>query len=209
MSRPETAYDQLFTAIQNGELSPGSRLLETELASRFGVSRTPIREAIRRLEEQGLVQHLPRVGAVVRSFGQQEIVQLYEMRIVLEQTAAEMAAKHATDAEISTLSALNHEMTNCENPRRIAQNNRQFHMCIVDAARNQFLRHSYMGLSHALILLGKTTLESSERLSLVTRQHEDIIRAIQNADAQAAKVAMRAHMAASLGHRLKGLHVTE
>ena len=74
---------------------------EIELAKRFGVSRTPIREAIRKLESEGIIQHLPRIGAVVRQLGQPEIVELYEMRIVLEATAAEMAAQHASSAELA------------------------------------------------------------------------------------------------------------
>ena len=66
MSTPTPIYEQLLTAIATGSLRPGNRLLETELAGRFGVSRTPIREAIRRLETDGLVVHKPRVGAMVR-----------------------------------------------------------------------------------------------------------------------------------------------
>ena len=84
----KTAYDQLFQAIERSEIKPGDRLLETDLAALFGVSRTPVREAIRRLEAEGVVEHKPRVGAVVRTLGQQEIIELYEMRIVLEKTAA-------------------------------------------------------------------------------------------------------------------------
>ena len=87
MSLPTPIYQQLINAIEKGDLRPGDRMLETELASRFGVSRTPIREAIRRLETDGLVVHKPRIGAVVRVLTQQEIVELYEMRIVLEATA--------------------------------------------------------------------------------------------------------------------------
>ena len=69
MKNAETAYDKLFDAIQSGDILPGDRLLETELAQRFSVSRTPIREAIRRLEAEGIVRHTPRIGAMVRQFG--------------------------------------------------------------------------------------------------------------------------------------------
>ena len=203
-----SAYDQLFQAIEAGELKPADRLLETELATRFGVSRTPVREAIRRLEAEGIVTHMPRVGAVVRTLGQQEIVELYEMRIVLEATAATMAAKHAADAEIRTLESLNGEMAEFANdPVKVAKLNRQFHYCIMQAARNQFLAHSYQALSHALILLGKTTLETQERVATVVAQHKDIIAALRASDPKAAKTAMRVHMETSLDHRLKALHV--
>lgn len=203
MSNPQTAYDKLLTAIETGQIDPGTRLLETELATKFGVSRTPIREAIRKLESEGIVRHMPRVGAVVRKLGQQEIVELYEMRIVLESTAAEMAAQHASVAEIDTLAALNDDMVTTDDFIEVAQINRQFHLCIVDAARNQFLIHCYNDLSNTLMLLGKTTLESKQRIEVVSKQHQDIIQALHDRDAGAAADAMRVHMQTSLAHRLK------
>lgn len=203
MSNSQTAYDELIQAIENGQIEPGTRLLETELAARFGVSRTPIREAIRKLEAEGIVRHMPRVGAVVRQLGQQEMVELYEMRIVLETTAAEMAAQHASVAEISTLDALNHDMAASDDIFNVAQINRQFHLCIVDAARNQFLTHCYNDLSNTLMLLGKTTLESKQRIEIVYKQHVDIIQALRDRDGVGAASAMRVHMQTSLAHRLK------
>jgi len=201
---PDTAYGRLFHAIEVGEIGPGERLLETELAKRFGVSRTPIREAIRKLETEGIIQHLPRVGAVVRKLGQPEIVELYEMRIVLEATAAEMAAQHASSAELSTLAALNSDMLNAnDNPNTVAQINRQFHLCIVEAARNQFLTHCYNDLSNALMLLGKTTLDTKQRIDHVCTQHEEIINALRARNGVNAANAMKNHMETSLTHRLK------
>ena len=204
MKAPDTAYEKLFHAIEIGEIEPGERLLEIELAKRFGVSRTPIREAIRKLESEGIIQHLPRVGAVVRHLGQPEIVELYEMRIVLEATAAEMAAQHASSAELATLDALNSDMLDASaNPNTVAQVNRQFHFCIVEAARNQFLTHCYHDLSNALMLLGKTTLDTKQRIDHVYSQHADIIIALRERDGIAAAIAMKNHMETSLTHRLK------
>ncbi|MEM6306410.1 MAG: GntR family transcriptional regulator [Pseudomonadota bacterium] len=205
-----TAYDQIFQAIENGDLRPGDRLLETELATRFGVSRTPVREAIRRLESDGIIEHKPRVGAVVRMLGQQEVVELYEMRIVLETTAARMAAKHAAPAEVRTLTALNNDMaTHAADAVHVARLNRQFHRCILQAAHNQFLTHSYHALSHALILLGKTTLETETRVGTVVDQHSAIVTALELGDGDGAVVAMRTHMETSLDHRLKALHLVD
>ena len=201
---PDTAYEKLFHAIEIGEIRPGERLLEIELAKRFGVSRTPIREAIRKLESEGIIQHLPRVGAVVRQLGQPEIVELYEMRIVLEATAAEMAAQHASSAELETLDALNSDMLGVsDDPNTVAQINRQFHLCIVEAARNQFLKHCYHDLSNTLMLLGETTLDTAQRIQIVCAQHSDIITALQKRDPAQAAQMMRIHMQTSLSHRLK------
>ncbi len=201
-----SAYDQVLSAIASGELPPGYRLRETELAELFGVSRTPIREAIRKLESEGVVQHKPRVGAVVRSLGQQEIVELYEMRIVLETTATQMASKHASEAEIRTLIQINQDIaSHGDDAKMVANLNRRFHACIMRAGRNRFLEASYNALSNTLHLLGKTTLESADRITEVVEQHATIINALTARDAEAAKVAMKTHMEASLDHRLKSL----
>ena len=210
MNLPTPIYQQLINAIEKGDLRPGDRMLETELASRFGVSRTPIREAIRRLETDGLVVHKPRIGAVVRVLTQQEIVELYEMRIVLESTAAQMAAKHCSNAETRTLHDLNDQMlAHSKDPFAVATLNRKFHTCIFNAARNRFLTQSYNSLSYSLILLGKTTLETDERVQNVYAQHEAIIGALISGDIEIASEVMRLHMATSLDHRLKVLQIAE
>jgi DNA-binding GntR family transcriptional regulator len=208
MSTPTPIYQKLLAAIENGDLRPGDRLLETDLAQRFGVSRTPIREAIRRLETDGLVAHKPRVGAMIRVLAQQEIVELYEMRIVLEATAAQMAAKHTSKAEIHTLKTLNAQMMQvATDPYKVAMLNRKFHGCILSAARNRFLAQSHNSLSHALVLLGKTTLESSERVKDVVSQHDAIVEALKSGQPETAAKLMRTHMEASLEHRLKALQL--
>ena len=210
MNLPTPIYQQLINAIEKGDLRPGDRMLETELASRFGVSRTPIREAIRRLETDGLVVHKPRIGAVVRVLTQQEIVELYEMRIVLEATAAQMAAKHCSNAETRTLHDLNDQMlAHSKDPFAVATLNRKFHTCIFNAARNRFLAQSYNSLSYSLILLGKTTLETDERVQNVYAQHEAIIGALISGDTEIASEVMHLHMETSLDHRLKVLQIAE
>jgi DNA-binding GntR family transcriptional regulator len=208
MSTPTPIYQKLLAAIENGDLRPGDRLLETDLAERFGVSRTPVRETIRRLETDGLVAHKPRVGAMIRVLAQQEIVELYEMRIVLEATAAQMAAKHASKAEIHTLKTLNAQMMQvATDPYKVAMLNRKFHGCILSAARNRFLAQSHNSLSHALVLLGKTTLESSDRVKDVVSQHDAIVEALKSGQPETADKIMRTHMEASLEHRLKALQL--
>jgi DNA-binding GntR family transcriptional regulator len=199
------AYEQVYQAIIRGEIKPGDRLRETELAEQIGLSRTPIREAIRKLESDGIVEHQPRVGAMVKKLSQQEIVELYEMRIVIEGTAAQMAAQHISDAEIATLRAINDEIAQGGAPDQSAKLNRDFHSCILHAARNRYLVQSFQGLAHHFILLGATTIESETRLSEVVAQHQTIIAALRDRDPDAAMQSMRDHMETSLLHRLKGL----
>lgn len=205
-STGKTAYEAVFDAIAAGKIAPGERLRETKLAEMVGLSRTPIREAIRQLEVEGIVEHKPRIGAVVKSLSQQEVVELYEMRIVLETTAASMAAQHASDAEIRALDDLNSRMLKAAtDPTKVSRLNQQFHACIVNAARNRYLSQSTRNLANTLVVLGDTTLETPERVKTVAAQHQAIIDALTKGDSQKAADAMAVHMEASLDHRLRGL----
>ncbi|MCG6902778.1 MAG: GntR family transcriptional regulator, partial [Rhodobacter sp.] len=171
-SPAEAAHDAVLAAIRAGDLVPGDRLREADLAGQLGLSRTPVREALRRLEVQGIVEHRPRVGAVIRSLSHSEVVQLYEMRVILERTAAEMAAQHATGAELDEIGDLNAALAKAtEDPRRAADLNARFHECIALAARNRFLLDALQALAHSLLVLGPTTLEDGERISTVVKQH--------------------------------------
>ncbi|WP_299369058.1 GntR family transcriptional regulator [uncultured Tateyamaria sp.] len=203
-SQGETAYDRLLTAIRSGEFAPGDRLRETDVATRLGLSRTPVREALRKLEADGIVEHRPRLGAVIRKLSHSELVELYEMRIVLERTAAQMATKHAAQAEIDTLRALNMRIGKSE-PAKAAALNQDFHRGIYLATRNRFLRDSARALNNALMLMGPTTLDDAERVAVVVSQHTDILDAIEARAPVAAGDAAEAHLQTSLRHRLRGL----
>lgn len=203
MSQGEAAYHRLIEAIRNGAFRPGDRLRETDVAARLSLSRTPIREALRRLEADGIIEHRPRLGAVIRSLSHTELVELYEMRVVLERTAAELAARHAVAAEIDTMDDLNAAITPGIGPERAAALNQSFHSCLYLATRNRFLLDSARALNNALMLLGPTTLADAERIRVVTHQHQDIIEAIRAGDVEAAGASAEAHLQTSLRHRLK------
>ncbi|MEO9825840.1 MAG: GntR family transcriptional regulator [Paracoccaceae bacterium] len=206
MSQGELAYHRLLSAIQEGAFQPGDRLRETDLAERFDLSRTPVREALRKLEADGIVEHKARIGAVIRSLSHSEVVELYEMRLVLERTAAELAAAHAVAAEIDEMEDLNAAISEAKNnPEKAASINQSFHRCIYLAARNRFLVESARALNNALMLLGPTTLADSDRIKIVCRQHSDIIEAIRARDGEAAGASAEAHLQTSLRHRLKTL----
>ena len=205
-SSGEQAYDALLHEIRAGTFRPGDRLREEEVAARLTLSRTPVREALRRLESDGIVEHRPRVGAVIRSLAHTEIVELYEMRIVLERTAAEMAAKHGAEAEFDALDAMNDQIeANRDKPSLGAAINQDFHKGLYLAGRNRFLLEASRALNNALLLLGPTTYTDPDRIDVVVRQHRAIITALRNGDAEAAGVAAEAHLQTSLLHRLKGV----
>ncbi len=197
------AYDKLLDSLRSGVYAPGDRLREEEVSEALGLSRTPVREALRRLESDGIVEHRPRIGALIRSLSYTEVVELYEMRLVLERTAAEMAAKHGTEAEFDTLDALNDRIeAERDNPAIGASINQDFHRCLYLAARNRFLLEAARALNNSLLLLGPTTYTDEARIDVVVRQHRSIVTALRDGDAEAAGAAAEAHLQTSLRHRL-------
>lgn len=203
MSQGEAAYAKLLAAIRGGDFAPGDRLRETDVAERLDLSRTPVREALRRLEADGIVEHRPRLGAVIRQLNPGELVELYEMRTVLERTAAEMAAQHAHPAELVALRDVNAALADSP-PDRAAALNQDFHRGLYHATRNRFLLDSARALNNALILMGPSTLDDAARLAVVVDQHAAILDAVEAKDAAAAGDAAAAHLQTSLVHRLKG-----
>lgn len=200
-----TAHGTLLEAIRAGAYRPGDRLREVEVADRLGLSRTPVREALRRLEADGIVVHRPRAGAAIRRLDQGEVVELYEMRIVLERTAAELAAKHGTEAEFDVLEDLNVALEAADDPARAAAINGDFHALLYRAGRNRFLVEAARSLNNALLLLGPTTYTDAARIAEVTRQHRDIIDALRSEDTAAAGAAAETHLQTSLRVRLRAM----
>lgn len=199
----EQAYQRLVDAIAGGELVPGMRLRETELSERLGLSRTPIREALRALEADGLVQHQPRHGAIVRQLDHAEVMELYEMRVVLEGTAARLAARMASPVELQALVSLNTEIPNVKDPTVAAELNRQFHVTLIGAARNRFLLKAVEVLRKTMLILGPTTMRIGKRMREATSEHAEIIAALEARDGARAEALMRQHIEAAQLSRLK------
>jgi len=206
----QIAYAGLIEEIRRGTLPPGSRLREVALAERFEISRTPIREALRLLEADGLVVHQPRLGAVVRSLDYAEVIELYEMRAVLEGTAARLAARAASDVELAELQALNDEFGEVlGDPAESAEVNRQFHAALMNAARNRFLRKSVAGLAKTMFILGRSTLMEPDRAEIAHAEHARVLAALAARDGATAESTMRAHIEAAQRSRLKVLRLQE
>lgn len=196
-------YVRIVADIRSGAILPGDRLTETELAARFGVSRTPVREAIRQLEADGLVTHTPRVGATLRKLDHAEVSELYEMRSVLESTAARFAARAASDVELGELCQLHNAMRSTHDALALAQLNFQFHQALLDAARNRFLLRSAQSISNTMLILGTSTMRADERAIEANAEHGQILTALQNRDPDAAENAMRLHIEAAHRARLR------
>lgn len=201
----QSAYDRLLDDIRLGTLPPGARLREVELAKRLGISRTPIREAIRRLEADGLVEHLPRQGASLRRLSYAEVMELYEMRAVLEGTAARLAARAASDLELRELSEINAEMTASVEPADTARLNRQFHTALINAAKNRYLRRAIGAMARTLLILGPSTLFDPVRSKSAAQEHDALLEALESRDGEHAEKMMRTHIEAAHRIRLRQL----
>lgn len=205
--RPTTAQDayaRLVGELRAGTLRPGDRLTETELAQRFGISRTPVREAIRQLEAEGLVVHLPRVGASIRALDYAEVTELYEMRGVLEGTAARLAARAASEIELSELAAINEEMAAAlGDVERLYHLNQHFHTALLDAAKNRFLVAAVGAVRKTMLILGPSTMEEGARASEALAEHQAVLEALAARDGLAAEAAMRRHIEAAQRVRLR------
>ncbi|MBU2980193.1 GntR family transcriptional regulator [Lentibacter algarum] len=198
-------YEQIRSAIRTGKLKPGSRVTETHLAEWLNVSRTPIREAILMLEQDGLFQYAPRQGLIVSILNYEDVVELYAMREVLEGAAASLAAKYASDAELSILNeVLEAEQSYTgDDQTQVVSLNRQFHQIVCFAAHNQFLIKSLGALDDSMMLLGPTTLAVADRHASALDEHSQIVAAIEARDAEAAEKAARNHIRSAQVYRLK------
>jgi DNA-binding GntR family transcriptional regulator len=201
-SRAEFVYRALREAIREGHFRPGERILEEEIAQTLGVSRTPVREALRRLEARGLVETAPGRGMLVVELTGQRVTELYAVREVLEGTAARFAAQHAAPSEIEVLWRLNEELRHVDDQQRAARINRTFHQAIYEAAHNRYLMQPVNEMHDAMALLPGTTYSAKGRLESSREEHVAILNAIAGRDPAAAEEAARRHIRAAQHLRL-------
>jgi DNA-binding GntR family transcriptional regulator len=204
LSRAERVYRHLRDGIRAGTYRAGQRLREVEIAAALKTSRTPVREAIRRLEADRLVEDVAGAGLTVRQLDRQRVLELYMFRAAIEGTAAEWAAMHATELDIAELSeALGQMRMVAHDPRRAAQLYRRFHEGIYRAARNSFLDHVIASTSDFMALLPGTTYDLPGRAAQVLREHERVLEAIAARDPERAARAMRDHIQMASQFRLR------
>jgi len=206
LPRGEVAYRYIRAGIQNGDLKPGERLREVELAKAVGLSRTPIREALARLESEGLVVHDAARGIVVAELDYSMVTELYYMREVLEGTAARLTAQHASDVEISILEDLCSQYEAAMgDAKQLAISNRQFHDTLYLCSHNRYLVNMLTVLYDALSLLGSTMLGDAQRAEETLKEHRAIVNAIRDRDPDKAEAAIRAHIRAAQKVRMKSI----
>lgn len=197
------AYTMILDAIDTGIYRPGDRLVESELADRLGVSRTPIREALQRLETQSLLVRDGR-SLIVASLDHNQMAELYVVRGELEGLAARLAARNATAEEVALL----REMVTEDNalkvhPAALARANRRFHKQIHLASHNRFLVQQLDLVHRSMALMATTSLAVVGRGEIAQAEHDRIVSAIEARDGDAADAALRAHISVAFKTRLK------
>jgi DNA-binding GntR family transcriptional regulator len=193
-SRADFVFETLRDAIWDGRIARGVRIREEEIARHLGVSRTPVREALQRLQQRGLLVVGAGRGLVVAELTHLQVVELYGMREILEGSAARFAAQHASDTEIEILHRLQRELRQVKtDAMALVMLNRQFHQAIYHAAHNQYLMQALESLHDSLALLNHTTFRMPKRKES-DEEHRKIVLAIERRDPDQAEQAARAHI---------------
>ena len=183
--------------IADGTLRPGVRIFEEELAERLGVSRGPIREALRRFEEQGVIVTHPNRGSFVVELTPDEIRHLYEMRAVLEAMAVRVVARRNRREDLQQLSRCLTQLrraTRAKDLRRILEADLALHQALWEATGNRFLLRTMAGLEAHLQVLMSVHNRAYENLDDNLRDHEALYQALREGDAEAAAEVITRHL---------------
>ena len=197
------AYSLILSAIDNGTYRPGDRLVESELAERLGVSRTPVREALQRLETQSMLTRDGR-SLIVATLDHNQLAELYTVRTELEALAARLAARHATREEARVLGQMVIEDRRIiDDPQALSRANRRFHHQIHLASHNRYLVQQLDIVHRTMALMARTSLAAEGRGEKSLAEHQTIVDAIAAGDAEAAEAALRTHISTAFETRLK------
>ncbi len=197
------AYQLILNAIDTGVYRPGDRLVESELADRFGMSRTPIREALQRLETQSLLSRDGR-SLVVASLDHNQMAELYVVRSELEALAARLAARHATEEEVRLLQKMvDEDRANAHDPSALKRTNRRFHRQVHLASHNRYLVQQLDLVYRSMALMATTSLAAEGRSTVAVDEHAAVVNAIARGDGDAAYEGLKGHISRAFEARLQ------
>jgi len=195
--RADALRDVLEDEIATGALRPGTRLEELALAKRFGVSRTPIREALLQLSASGLIEMKSRRGSFVVEIEPRRLMEMFEVMAELEAMCARLAARRVSSADLSAIRAA-HEAcgvaARSDDGDAYYYENEVFHERIRETSQNQFLIEQANALQKRLKPYRRLQLRARDRIRASFAEHEAIVKAIEGGDATGAADAMRAHV---------------
>jgi DNA-binding GntR family transcriptional regulator len=202
-TRADEAFDCLQTSIVKGDLTPGEKIGEVELCSRFHLTRGPLREALGRLESRGLLVRRPHAGVKVVSVSADELIELYRIRELMEGLAARQAAERMTNAEIAALRAtLDTHETMIEQAQGQAyyqaEGDYDFHHRIATGSRNTKLTQMLLGDLYYMVRMYRYRLSTSAgRPHMALGEHRNIVDAIASRDGELAEFLMKRHIHAA------------
>jgi DNA-binding GntR family transcriptional regulator len=200
----EFAYRALRDAIRAGRIAPGPHIRELDVARWLRISRTPVREAFHRIISEGLLAIGPWNGVMVAELTAKQLVDLYAVRETLEGTAAALAAKNATPAEVRAMFDIAAtESKERREPSRLVVINAKLHQMIYRATHNQYLLQSLTTVVDTLGLLRHSTFVLPGSIDLARREHLQIIRSIRDGKAKRAEMLARRHVRRALSMRLQ------
>lgn len=194
-------YEYIRKMIFNGELKEGERLVEKDLAEKLKVSRTPVREALRKLETEGLVVHLPRKGVVVKGFSKEDVIEIYSIRKSLEALAISFTVQNITEKEIEKLKYLNERMKEAaeeEDVEKLFELLREFNKVLIESCRMPRLISLINTYREYLERFRVVTMSKKERKLLALKEHDEIIDAIIKRDANRAQSLVQEHLQGAL-----------
>ena len=201
MTAPDTLpgriASELARLILAGQLPPGRRLQETRLAEQYGVSRAPIREAIKELERLGLAVKPPRRGAQVLAVTPRDVKEIYEIKTMLEGLAARLAAERITTRELAELKTIYQQMCRFGergDRARYLEASRRFHQAFIEASGNSRLAEIYEAMSRQIWWLGSMILSQSDRHRTSVQEHGEILEALAARDAKRAQTVTEDHV---------------
>lgn len=193
----DVVFNTLREAILRGDLKPGERLMELQLAAKLGVSRTPIREAIRMLEQEGLAVTVPRRGAEVARMTLKDMEDVLEIRETLDELAVQLACKKISSEQLEQLRKVKEDFelnTRSNDVKKIAESDVKFHDIIYEATDNPKLVSMLSNLREQAYRYRVEYLKDTNSYPILIREHEAILEGLQSRDCQKAAKAMQEHV---------------
>jgi DNA-binding GntR family transcriptional regulator len=188
-------YALLRRRLIAGEFPPGALLQETGIAAQTGVSRTPVRDALSRLEQDGFLRRAPR-GYRVRERTPEEVIDVYAVRINLEELAASLAAERRTIFDLRALSDIQEETERTTDPERLRELSWLFHGQIATASHNVMLQETLVRMQSLMAMYGAHGVQQPHSQERINREHAELLQAIADRDPERARAAATAHLAA-------------
>jgi len=213
VSLVDQVIEQIRQSIFNFEYKPGDKIDLKELSEKWGVSRTPLREAIRKLEAEGLITYEAQKGFTIRSIQPEEVEKLFVVRKNLESLAGALACDYVTDNEIKEIEEIHNEIialpdksdfSKIEDLRILHQLNKDFHFKIYEASKNKFLIQliTYMWNISAIYIA--STLSTPGRINKIIKEHEKILLSLKKKDKVGVQKAIKKHLDSSEKDIIKG-----